>query len=123
MRPSHEEVADFIGWSASTLNIFQTSAITNIPIEICDAEDPGIPPIPITAINTETFAALHGAMCVLDPHEEEIIRRHYGLGYPEETLQSLADMFNVTKERIRQIENDGLKKLYLELRRHRPIDS
>jgi len=122
-RPSGEEVAKLIGWGASTLSIYQTSAISNIPIEICDAEDVSFPPIPIGAINTETFGALHEAMKVLDPHEEEIIRRHYGLGYMEETLQSLADMFGVTKERIRQIENDGLKKLYLELRRHRPLDA
>ena len=121
-RPTSNEVAELIGWSNTTLSAYQSSSISNVPVEICDAEDDSGPPIPISAINTETFAALHEAMGVLDPHEEEIIRRHYGLGYKEETLQSLADMFGVTKERIRQIENDGLKKLYLEIRHHRPLD-
>jgi RNA polymerase sigma factor (sigma-70 family) len=123
MRPTNEDVAEHIGWGTSTLVAYQSSSITNIPIEVYDACDEKACPIPSTVSNTEVFKALRGAMKVLDPHEEEIIRRHYGLGYPEETLQSLADMFHVTKERIRQIENDGLKKLYLELRRHRPLDA
>jgi len=61
-------------------------------------------------------------MSVLAPFEEDIIRRHYGFGYPEETLQSLASAYGVTKERIRQIENGGLEKLYLKVRYLRDPD-
>jgi len=61
-------------------------------------------------------------MSVLEPFEEDIVRRHYGFGYQEETLQGLADTYGVTKERIRQIENGALEKLYLKVRHFRDPD-
>lgn len=46
--------------------------------------------------------------------------------YPRQgmTLDEIADAFNVTRERIRQIENNALRKLRIELRRRglRPED-
>jgi RNA polymerase primary sigma factor len=122
IRPTNEAVADKLNWGKKTLHTFQTSGISNVPIETFDAEDEDVEPIIDSIIKKELIDALHNSMGVLEPFEEDIIRRHYGLGYPEETLQRLANFYGVTKERIRQIENGGLHKLYMEVRHFRDHD-
>lgn len=49
----------------------------------------------------------------LKPSEEKVIRMRFGLdqGGHERTLEEVGEDFNVTRERIRQIEAKGLKKL------------
>ncbi len=49
----------------------------------------------------------------LSPREQTIIRARYGLGTDAEatTLQSLADMLKLSKERVRQLERSALQKL------------
>lgn len=48
----------------------------------------------------------------LNEREEQVLRHRYGLddGYPK-TLEEVGKLFNVTRERIRQIEVKALKKL------------
>jgi len=122
IRPTNEDVAEHLNWGRKTLHIYQTSGISNTPIETFDREDESCEPIPDDIVQREIVNALHDNMGVLEPFEEDIIRRHYGLGYPEETLQKLAARYGVTKERIRQIENGGLEKLYMALRAFRDPD-
>ncbi|GAB6139748.1 RNA polymerase sigma factor RpoS [Methylosoma difficile] len=48
----------------------------------------------------------------LPEKQREVICRRYGLcGYDEETLEEVAQELGVTRERIRQIQMDGLKRL------------
>lgn len=48
----------------------------------------------------------------LSDREAEILRYRFGLnGYPQLSLGELGDMYNLTKERIRQIEKRSLEKL------------
>jgi RNA polymerase primary sigma factor len=48
----------------------------------------------------------------LQPREEKILRLRFGLdGQPAETLEKIGQTFNVSKERIRQIEKKALRKL------------
>ena len=51
-------------------------------------------------------------LSTLTPRENEVIRRRYGLddGKPK-TLEEVGKEFNVTRERIRQIEAKALRKL------------
>ena len=52
------------------------------------------------------------AMCDLSPKEERILRLRYGFDGPEEeTYQQVGDRFDVSKERIRQIEARALRRL------------
>ncbi len=52
------------------------------------------------------------ALDVLPPREREVIEMRYGLrGHKARTLEEVGRAFGVTRERIRQIENNTLKKL------------
>jgi RNA polymerase primary sigma factor len=55
---------------------------------------------------------IEGLLDTLDNKEAEIIRLHFGLGkYPPMSLQEIGEQFNLTKERIRQIEAKALLRL------------
>ncbi len=52
------------------------------------------------------------ALDALPPREREVIEMRYGLrGHKARTLEEVGRAFGVTRERIRQIENNTLKKL------------
>jgi len=54
------------------------------------------------------------ALAVLPRREREVLELRYGLtGKRPQTLEEVGQAFNVTRERIRQIENHTLKKLEL----------
>jgi RNA polymerase primary sigma factor len=55
---------------------------------------------------------LRQVLCSLSPREQRILELRYGLdGAQPRTLDEVGRAFNVTRERIRQIENQCLKKL------------
>jgi len=55
---------------------------------------------------------LKNVLCSLSPREQQILELRYGLdGEQPRTLDEVGRAFNVTRERIRQIENQCLKKL------------
>ena len=47
----------------------------------------------------------------LTPKEERVLRLRYGFDGHERTLEEVGAEFNVTRERIRQIESKALRKL------------
>ncbi len=52
------------------------------------------------------------ALLSLTPKEEQILRLRFGIGHDSEhTLEEVGRVFHVTRERIRQIEANALKKL------------
>ena len=56
--------------------------------------------------------AINKALSTLTPKEAEIISLRFGIGYDRPyTLEEVGEKFKVTRERIRQIESKGLRKL------------
>jgi RNA polymerase primary sigma factor len=56
--------------------------------------------------------AISRLLRVLTPKEELVIRRRFGIGYGEDsTLEDIGKTLGVTRERIRQVETQALKKL------------
>ncbi|HEX6927658.1 MAG TPA: RNA polymerase sigma factor RpoH [Gammaproteobacteria bacterium] len=53
---------------------------------------------------------LFAALRTLDPRSRDILQQRW-LNEPKSTLQELANKYGVSAERIRQIENNGMKKL------------
>jgi RNA polymerase primary sigma factor len=69
------------------------------------------PEEPVISSNLREVA--NSALQSLSPREQEILRMRYGLNEAgkEYTLQECGDIFRVTRERIRQIEERALQKL------------
>lgn len=64
------------------------------------------------AIQSQLTEELTTALSSLSPREEKIIRMRFGLGErTDHTLEEVGRCFHVTRERIRQIENEALRKL------------
>ena len=56
---------------------------------------------------------LHNALGTLTPREEDVVRRRFGLEPYDraQPLEAIAEAFDVTRERVRQIEGKALRKL------------
>jgi len=55
---------------------------------------------------------LEDSLKLLSPREEQVLRLRYGLGGQEiKTLEEIGQMLGVSRERVRQIEQKGLRKL------------
>lgn len=58
----------------------------------------------------------------LSPRVRQIIVRRFGLEDDQkETLQTIADDFGITRERVRQIQNVGFQRIKPRVERHEPI--
>lgn len=63
-------------------------------------------------LNFELRAALAAAVGTLTPREQKVLRLRFGLnGGESQTLEEVGKEFNVTRNRIRQIEQKALRKL------------
>lgn len=55
---------------------------------------------------------LNDLFSYLNPREKEVLKRRYGLqGNDQETLEQIGQSYSITRERVRQIEANGLRKL------------
>ncbi len=68
--------------------------------------------------NEETRRLMGWIVDTLKPQEADIIRRRYGMqGHQPQTLEEIGYVYQVTRERIRQIEANALRKLKYKLGR------
>lgn len=75
-------------------------------------QDDSIPAPDHFTTNTELIERLNESMSKLSDRERRIISSRFGIGHePPRTLDEIGKMFNVTRERIRQIEKGAFKKL------------
>jgi RNA polymerase primary sigma factor len=66
-------------------------------------------------LNEDLLARLAGLLDVIDEREATILRLRYGLGEDGAdpmTLKEIGKVVGLTRERVRQIERDALRKLY-----------
>jgi RNA polymerase primary sigma factor len=87
------------------------------------ADESVVPPEEETAQNMRS-EALYKALGSLNGREREIIESRFGLSGEPQTLEALANQYDLTRERIRQIETEALKRLegvdYLQRAAHDP---
>jgi RNA polymerase primary sigma factor len=122
--PTVQEIADLImGVGADEVEAIRRSAQAPVSLEkpVGDAEDSEFGQF-ITderaespyecALETLADEALHAALGKLSYRGRRVLELRYGLGGQRpRTLDEVGRAFSVTRERIRQIENQSLKKL------------
>ena len=64
------------------------------------------------AVRYDLQRQISGALGMLTPREEKVLRKRFGIGEStDHTLEEVGQDFDVTRERIRQIEAKALRKL------------
>ena len=120
--PSPEEVSKMMGLSVARvteiLRAIQEPVSLETPIlseekELKDVivDEKSVSPFK-TLENNEASNTIEEVLSSLTEREEKIIRMRFGIGVgTEHTLEEVGKFFNLTRERIRQIEIKALKKL------------
>ncbi|MCQ2335445.1 MAG: RNA polymerase sigma factor RpoD/SigA [Paludibacteraceae bacterium] len=62
-------------------------------------------------INESLSKEIDRALATLSPREAEIIRKFFGIGVPEKTLEEIGEEFHLTRERVRQIKEKAIRRL------------
>src|ERR671919_630305 len=121
--PTIEEIARELEMSSEEVDQIRTSAQTPVSLEkpVGDEEESEFghfltdenQPLPDEAVDTNLRKeALVKILGTLSARERTVLELRYGLdGKTPKTLDEVGRAFNVTRERIRQIENQSLKKL------------
>ncbi|CAI3929066.1 DNA-directed RNA polymerase [Commensalibacter communis] len=121
--PTPEELAEKLGMPLEKVRKVLKIAKEPISLEIPvgDEEDSHLGDfiedksavIPLdAAIQTNLREATTRVLASLTPREERVLRMRFGIGMnTDHTLEEVGQQFNVTRERIRQIEAKALRKL------------
>ena len=93
------------------------------PLDTLSPDDEAIGALPFVAdpnavdpldrtLDGEVAAKMRQALHVLEPREEEVIRMRFGIGRKmRHTLEEIGQVLNLSRERVRQIEGNALRKI------------
>jgi len=121
--PRQEEIADRMGMTPSkvrkVMKIAQEPISLETPIGEDDdghlgdfIKDPNAPSPQDLVINKRLQETIEAVLKTLTPREEAVLESRFGLGgLQEKTLEEVGKQFEVTRERIRQIETKSIRKL------------
>ncbi len=62
-------------------------------------------------INESLSKEIERALATLTDREAEIVRKFFGIGMPEMTLEEIGEEFGLTRERVRQIKEKAIRRL------------
>ncbi len=124
--PTPEEIAKRTGLPIRKIRLILESAKKPLSLETPIGEDSDLgdfiedkrTPSPAESLMSQDLMEQIGrALTSLSPKEEQILRLRFGIGADgEHTLEEVGRQFEVTRERIRQIESKALRKLRHPLR-------
>lgn len=121
--PTPDELAAELQVSAAVIEHWQTVALKPASLDAPVGEDEGAQfgdlvadekaTLPYDQINdVQLKREVESLLVHLDNREREILKYRYGLeGVEEETLEDVGKRFRVTRERVRQIQNEAVAKL------------
>lgn len=123
--PSIEEVAEELGipeenWPLLRRTITVSGMGPQVSLDVLSGtqetvEDAGTIAPDEQMLNADLIAKLGEMLDVIDDREATILRLRYGLGSESGetmTLKEIGKVVGLTRERVRQIEQEALKKLY-----------
>ena len=103
--------AQAIDWPGTSVREATTATAGQAEEAAEEASDPDSEPPQVAQLNQRT-SYLRLAMASLSKREQAIVSARYALaGEAEQTLATLAEQFNLSIERVRQIERGALQKL------------
>lgn len=121
-KPSAEELSDELGIPvdkiAETLKMSGRHVSVDAPfvegednslLDVMENEDS--PNADRGLINESLSKEVDRALATLTPREADIIRKFFGIGVPEMTLEEIGEEFNLTRERVRQIKEKAIRRL------------
>jgi RNA polymerase primary sigma factor len=125
--PTDEEIAEHLGLNTRRIQQYRDASKTPVSLDAPLGHDE---PKPIAEVVADTNAAapfdrllkendnglVREALATLDTRESRILAMRFGLdnGTPK-TLEEIASRFDVTRERIRQIQDGALRKMRLQI--------
>jgi RNA polymerase primary sigma factor len=121
--PSDDEVAEEMGIAVARVAQMRAAAIrpASLDAPIGDDDSNNFAEIvqdenaesPYSSLEDKTVVSmLQDMVKTLEPREATILSARFGLdGGSEKTLEEVGEKFNVTRERVRQIQNIALRKL------------
>lgn len=121
--PTPEELSEELNVAVAVVNHWKTVSMRPSSLDAPVGEDDGAEfgeligderaRSPFLEINdAQLKGEMEGLLVKLDPREREILKYRFGLeGAEEETLEDVGKRFRVTRERVRQIQNEALKKM------------
>ncbi|GAB4304138.1 MAG: hypothetical protein Kow0097_00600 [Candidatus Bipolaricaulota bacterium] len=132
--PTYEQLAEILGTSVERVKKIEQAAAFTTSLErpLSDEDDDTLGDFIADdsaqspareALRARLRDELREALAELDPREREILELRYGLldGHPR-TLKEVASQFEITRERVRQLELKALEKLKYPAR-HRSLRS
>ena len=96
---------------------FHDADIPELPQPKWNPDTPVTPDEVLT--EQQTVVEIGTLLDELTPRQAKILRLRFGFNCPEFTLEEVGNIFELTRERIRQIEHNALRKLRTPERRKR----
>ena len=121
-RPSTEELSKELSVPEDKISELLKASGKNISIDTPFSEDedgslldviPNVDsPLADSGTNKESVSIeINRALNTLHSRSKEILKMYYGIGCQEMTMEEIADKFGITRERVRQIKEESIKKL------------
>jgi RNA polymerase primary sigma factor len=123
--PTDEELAELLGMSEREVNTLLRSGSRHVSLDaplgglddtdatmldVMVTEDIAEPDMDLMAESLREDVAL--GLNILSPREVEVISSYYGLnGYTAITLDEIAELYGLTRERVRQIKERAIRRL------------
>jgi RNA polymerase primary sigma factor len=131
--PTEEELAQAVGVDVTKVRLAMQTRREPISLEAPVGEDASARVIDFiedtrvvsadqTVLDKRAAEETHDLLRTLTPREQQVIRMRYGFdGGAEYTLQQIGESFSLTRERIRQIECEALRKLRVQQRMRKMV--
>ncbi len=123
--PSVEEVAEELGVPKNNWPLLRRTIVTSglgpqVSLDVLSqtqdtVQDTDVAPPDEQLMNIDLLAKLEELLDIIDDRDATILRLRYGLGkaaLDPMTLKEIGKVVGLTRERVRQIEQEALRKLY-----------
>jgi RNA polymerase primary sigma factor len=111
MGVSEEDVEDLLILAEKDIHLSDRLADSDLEVE-GKIEDRGTPPVEYQIVKTSIEHQIREIIGELDEKEATVLKLRFGLDDDRpQTLQEIGDRLNLTRERIRQIEQKAMRKL------------